>query len=370
MLPCLTERLRQPVGRPPPGPRRPPARSTSARDEVAARCSGCRPGEVVFTAAAPRPTTSPSSASHAGPARRRCGVQRRRAPRRARPVEAVGGRSRRRRRRRPGRPRRPRRGARADDVAVVSVMLANNEVGTVQPPAPTVAAVVRERAPHAAAPHRRRAGARAGSTSPTRAGRRPTWSAVSAHKFGGPKGVGALVVRPGTPLRARQLGGGPGARPAQRHPERRRRRRPRRPRCGSRRPSGPRRVERVGPCRDRLADGLRGRRCRALVETRARPATARLSPAPVHVCVRGVESEALLFLLDEAGVSRVGRLVAAPAAPTGVPRPRGHGRRPGPGGGVAAPLARLVDHRRRRRPRPRRRARRRRPLRLPAGRRT
>src|SRR4029079_17225397 len=31
---------------------------------------------------------------------------------------------------------------------------------------------------------------------------------VSAHKFGGPKGVGALVVRDGTDLAARQLGGG------------------------------------------------------------------------------------------------------------------------------------------------------------------
>ncbi len=31
---------------------------------------------------------------------------------------------------------------------------------------------------------------------------------ISAHKFGGPKGVGALVVRDGVEIAARQLGGG------------------------------------------------------------------------------------------------------------------------------------------------------------------
>src|SRR5207237_46688 len=92
-----------------------------------------------------------------------------------------------------------------DRPTVVSVMLANNEVGTVQPLA-AVAALVAERAPRAvfhtdavqAAAWLDVAAGAAGAA----------LVAVSAHKFGGPKGVGALVVREGVTVEPVIHGGG------------------------------------------------------------------------------------------------------------------------------------------------------------------
>src|SRR6202042_2029269 len=90
-----------------------------------------------------------------------------------------------------------------DDTAVASVMYANNEIGTIQPIA-ELAAIARSR----------------GVVFHTDAVQAAAWLALdpgalgvdllslSAHKFHGPKGVGVLYVRTGTPIAAAIAGGG------------------------------------------------------------------------------------------------------------------------------------------------------------------
>ncbi|PZR81870.1 MAG: cysteine desulfurase, partial [Candidatus Aeolococcus gillhamiae] len=180
------------------------------------------------------------------------------------------------------------------DVSVVSVMLANNEVGTVQPLA-EVARVVRERAP-AAVLHTDAVQAFAWLDVASLAAD-VDLVAVSAHKFGGPKGVGALVVRDGVKVAPVLHGGGQ---------ERGRR-------SGTHNVAGivamaaamqvtvARRaatVARVGVLRDRLADGLLA----AVADSAETGDRSAKVAGNCHLSFTGIESEALLVLLDGAGV--------------------------------------------------------------------
>jgi cysteine desulfurase len=185
-----------------------------------------------------------------------------------------------------------------ESVTLVSVMLANNESGVVQPLA-DVKRVMAERAPRALL-HTDAVQAFLWLDVATLAAGADLIS-VSAHKFGGPKGVGALVIRNGVPVVPMLLGGG----------------QERELRSGTQNVAGiasmaaaaeatvatrAATVARVGALRDRLADGLRA----------AVPATFESGVADVdrrhkvagscHLCFEGIESEALLFLLERRGV--------------------------------------------------------------------
>ena len=180
-----------------------------------------------------------------------------------------------------------------ESVRVVSAMLVNNEVGTIQPLA-EIADIVLERAPNAVL-HTHAVAAFPWLDLST-ATDSASLVSVTAHKFGGPKGVGALVARD-VKLTARQIGGGQerglrsgtmnvagivGMATAARI-------------TADTRSATGRRVARL---RDRLADGLVDS-VPGCVETVPR---ADQVPGNCHVRIDGIENESLLFLLDEAGV--------------------------------------------------------------------
>ena len=181
------------------------------------------------------------------------------------------------------------------EVGLVAVMTVNNEIGTLQP-VEAVARLVRDRCPSALF-HTDAVQAVVW----TEVGARATPAdlmAVSAHKFGGPQGVGALVVRNGAPLRPLIHGGGQ---------ERDRR-------SGTPNVAGivamaaaltvahaarPESVARVSGLRDRLGDGLLAS-VTGVTETAARDHTV---AGHLHLRFAGLDREALVILLDEAGVS-------------------------------------------------------------------
>jgi cysteine desulfurase len=178
--------------------------------------------------------------------------------------------------------------------ALVSVMLVNNEVGTIQP-LPEITAAVRRRAPRA------RVHTDAVQATPwldvADAAAAVDLVAISAHKFGGPKGTGALVVRGGVELEPLIEGGG----------------QERGLRSGTSNVAGAvamatalrvtcaeraADVARVAALRDRLVDGLLAAVPDAF-ENGDRDAKV---AGNAHVGFRGVEAEMLLVALDHAGL--------------------------------------------------------------------
>lgn len=187
-------------------------------------------------------------------------------------------------------------------VRIVSVMTANNEVGTLQPVAEVVE-LVRRLAPAAVVHTDAVQGFCALDPAADLAG--VDLLTISAHKFGGPKGVGVLVARPSVRLDPRQVGGS--------------QERGRRP--GTQDVAGivaaataarltaesrPAEVERLAKMRDRLVEGLLAA-VPDVVETGV-PTTDGLTdrsgrvPGIAHLCLGGVETEALLYLLERAEV--------------------------------------------------------------------
>jgi cysteine desulfurase len=179
-----------------------------------------------------------------------------------------------------------------DDTVLVSLMAANNELGTIQP-LDVVGPALAER------------GVPLHTDAVQAFGRAPLdiagWGigalALSAHKFNGPKGVGVLVLRRDLPCEQLQHGGG----------------QERGVRSGTLNTAGivgcgaaaeltasttAAEVPRLRALRDRLLDGLV-----AVGDVTLNGSATRRLPHNVHVAVDGCDGEALLLALDAAGVA-------------------------------------------------------------------
>ena len=182
---------------------------------------------------------------------------------------------------------------------LVNVMLANNEVGTIQP-IPELAALLRERT--APGGHR--------IVLHTDAVQAPAWLPIdvealgvdalslSAHKFGGPKGTGILYLRRATPFHPLLLGGG-----QEMHK-----------RAGTENVAGivgtsaalqaaatgtAGRAARVLELRNGLRDGILA----AIPDVQVNGCQVNCLPNILNVAFGGLESDALVAALDERGVA-------------------------------------------------------------------
>jgi cysteine desulfurase len=192
--------------------------------------------------------------------------------------------------------------------ALVAVMWANNEVGTVQP-----VAEIAEVCAEAGVPLHVDAVQALGSIPLDAA--LPDTLAISAHKLGGPLGIGALIARRGLELTPLTHGGG----------------QERQVRSGT--ADVPAMVgfaaavdhvlgdvaehaARVAQLRDDLLAGVLALAPDAVVNGARGDSTVRL-PGNAHVSFPGCESDALLMLLDAAGVE----VSTGSACTAGVPEP-------------------------------------------------
>ncbi len=194
-----------------------------------------------------------------------------------------------------------------DDTVLATVMYANNEIGVVQP-IPELAAIAR----------------RKGVLFHTDAVQAPGWLpldvqrlgvdllSISAHKFYGPKGAGALYAREGVPMQALIHGGG------QEFGRR----------SGTENVAGivglsvalekavaeqPARAERIAGLRDRLQAGIES----AIPDVRVNGSGAQRMPNNANISFAGADSESLLMRLDLEGLA----VSAGSACTSGVLEP-------------------------------------------------
>jgi cysteine desulfurase len=196
-----------------------------------------------------------------------------------------------------------------DDTALVTVMMANNETGVLFPIA-EVAAIARERG----LPFHTDAVQALGKVPFDMSEIGADMTALSAHKFHGPKGVGALVLRGRAPFRPLLLGGSQerGYRP------------------GTENVAGIAALAaacayaeehldgygtRVRALRDRFEQGILS----AVPDTYAHGAARERLPNTSNVCFRGVDAQAMLLLLDEVGICATAGSACKSGA--GIPSP-------------------------------------------------
>ncbi len=180
-----------------------------------------------------------------------------------------------------------------EETVLISVMHANNETGAVQP-IREIAQLVRERRERGQRVFLHSDGVQAlGKLPVDLADLGVDLYSMSAHKIHGPKGVGALYVKKGTPLGSLQRGG----------------RQERDRRAGTENVPGimafaralevapASSMERVARLRDRFEEDVR----RALPELEVNAGGAERLPNTSNLLFRGISGEALLIALDTAG---------------------------------------------------------------------